>query len=196
LTTEYDDVTETISEFVSEYGLLVDAYSLGCTIRYMVTGVPPHKSVSDAISDQEWSWITKLLCGCASRNKSNKRTPHYRYLEALPGEVQRLVKKLTETSEKNRTSVRSARRYPWIADALPEDTTTTTINSEEHANDITYLNLALKHHDKEENDNVTMITEEEESRPEASSQQESSPKQDEEEKVEEQNEPALEPVAA
>jgi serine/threonine protein kinase len=181
LTTEDDDdddVTETISEFVSEYGLLVDAYSLGYTIRYMMTGVPPHKSVSEAISDQDsWIMITKLLlCGCcASGNNQpsdNKRTPHYRYLEELPGEVQRLVEKLTEKSEKNRTSVRSARRYPWIADVLPEDTTTTTTTiSEEYANDITYLNLALKHHDKEDNAKATTITEEEESHPKASSQQ-------------------------
>jgi hypothetical protein len=48
-----DDVMETISEFVSEYGLLVDAYWLGQTIGHMVSGVPPHKSVSEATSDQE-----------------------------------------------------------------------------------------------------------------------------------------------
>ena len=42
-------VTETISEYVADYGLLVDSYSMGHTIRYMMTGVMPSESVDGAI---------------------------------------------------------------------------------------------------------------------------------------------------
>jgi serine/threonine protein kinase len=122
-----NDVTHTISSFVSEYGLLVDAYSLGCTIRYMMTGVQPHQSVAQAIAEQ--SNIIEQLCGLLclggggskTKTKNAPRTPRFRFVDDLPGEVQRLISKMTEREESERTSCRSARRYHWINDVLPDD---------------------------------------------------------------------------
>jgi serine/threonine protein kinase len=104
---------------------LVDAYSMGCTIRYMMTGVQPQQSVAQAIADQ--SNMVEVLCGlfCGKNKKKGNnaaaRTPRFRYVDDLPGEVQRLISKMTEREESKRTSVRSARRYHWINDVLPED---------------------------------------------------------------------------
>jgi len=111
----------TISEFVAEYGLLVDAYSLGCTIRYMMTGVPPHERVEDYIAAQN-SVCLKIAraLGCGKPDP-NKRQPHYRLETSLPADVQRMIKKLTERLEQNRTSVREARRYPWVSTLMTRD---------------------------------------------------------------------------
>jgi serine/threonine protein kinase len=110
-------VTDTIGHTVSEYGLLVDAYSLGCTLRFMMTGCLPRVRVKDAISEQN-NLIYKLIGTCVNRKK--KRQIRYRLEEDLPAEAQRLISKMTEKAEKKRTSVRAARRYPWVADVLNE----------------------------------------------------------------------------
>jgi serine/threonine protein kinase len=123
-----DDITNTISSFVSDYGLLVDAYSLGCTIRYMMTGCPPHQNVADAIAKQNsfWTRVLEHCCGggaqpsssSSSSSSGNPRKPRFRLVEDLPGEVQRLIRKLTEPKESQRASVRSLKRYPWIQELL------------------------------------------------------------------------------
>eukprot|EP00980_Cylindrotheca_fusiformis_P018439 scaffold6081_cov101-Cylindrotheca_fusiformis.AAC.2 len=123
-------ITDTIAHTVSEYGLLVDAYSLGCTLRYMMTGCLPHVRVKDAIARQN-NAIRKFLVNVLlsstrsiSKNnnnklKQNKREIHYRLEEDLPLDAQRLIHKMTEAKESKRVSVRTARQYPWIADLLP-----------------------------------------------------------------------------
>jgi serine/threonine protein kinase len=134
-------ITDTISDYVAEYGLLVDAYSLGFTIRYMMTGVPPSRRVEDVLAEQTslphrlGRWTTKKLFN-KKQASSTKRKKCYRLEEDLPGECQRLIRKLTEKSEKQRTSVRSARRYPWINDVLPE-----AFTNQNQPDEIKYLDL-------------------------------------------------------
>ncbi|OEU17491.1 kinase-like protein [Fragilariopsis cylindrus CCMP1102] len=109
-------VTETISEYVADYGLLVDSYSMGHTIRYCMTGVMPGESVEAAISTQN-SFCFKL-CG-GNKKDQGKRSVHYRLTSELSEELQDLIKNLTEVSEKKRVSIRKARRSsPWINDVL------------------------------------------------------------------------------
>lgn len=113
--------TETISNYVADYGLLVDSYSMGHSIRYMMTGVQPGISVEDAIRQQNGGCIGELFSLClANKNKSNqKRTVRYRSMDDLPSETCRLVGALTQILEKNRMSIRKARwSFPWIADVL------------------------------------------------------------------------------
>jgi len=148
---EEDDAaktTETISNFVADYGLLVDSYSMGHTIRYMMTGVQPGISVEDAIREQGGGFLGKLFSLCASskqdKGKEAKRSVRYRRMENLPGGAYRLVGILTEVSETKRISIRKARwTVPWIADVLGDDdahesppsaaaaTTSTTTSREE-----------------------------------------------------------------
>jgi serine/threonine protein kinase len=135
------ELTETVSEYVSDYGLMVDSYSMGCTIRYSMTGVPPYMSVEEAI--QEQNSICNILCHGRNK-KSARRSVRYRRISELPGEVQRLIQHLTDRSESNRTSIRKARRsYPWISDVLAS----TDNDSEEQQHmlgEISYLTLVLK----------------------------------------------------
>jgi serine/threonine protein kinase len=110
-------VTETISEYVADYGLLVDSYSMGHTIRYCMTGVMPGESVEAAISTQN-SFCFKL-CG-GNKKDQGKRSVHYRLTSQLSEELQDLIKNLTEVSEKKRVSIRkeARRSSPWINDVL------------------------------------------------------------------------------
>jgi hypothetical protein len=122
--------TETISNYVADYGLLVDSYSMGHTIRYMMTGVQPGISVEDAIQQQSGGFIGKLFSLCFGKGNTKsadgkqKRLVRYRSMEDLPGDIYRLVGALTQISEKNRISIRKARwNVPWIADVLDSENT-------------------------------------------------------------------------
>ena len=134
-------ITETIGEAISQYGLLVDAFSLGYTLRYMMTGVPPNRSVEMAIAEQNSvvnrskGWVKKRLAGKASKQQPKKRKVRYRRTTELPDEAQYLIEDLTEVEETSRLSVRGARRRPWIKDVLPDTGSAT--------NQVKYLNCAL-----------------------------------------------------
>jgi serine/threonine protein kinase len=109
-----DDITETLSTCVSEYGLMVDAYSVGKTFRYMMTGVPPHRGVEAAIAEQK-SPINRLSRWAKKRlsdgKPPKKRKVQYRLESELPMEVQQLITDLTMRNEDERTSAWRARRY-------------------------------------------------------------------------------------
>lgn len=114
--------TRTISNFVADYGLLVDSYSMGHTIRYMMTGVEPGSSVEDAIKKQQRSKkagkVLKMV-GLKKKSKNESRKPRYRSLKDAPGHVYLLVQELTQLQPQTRLSIRKARRtYPWISNVL------------------------------------------------------------------------------
>lgn len=139
------DITQTVSEYVAEYGLMVDAYSLGHTIRYCMTGVPPYMTVEEAIQDE--NSLCSMLCGNGRGGKNKKtglRSPHYRRVSESPAEVQRLITKLCEPNEKSRTSVRKVRRtYPWIYQTFSEQENDSSPWFSESSAKVEYLMCAL-----------------------------------------------------
>lgn len=118
--------TETISNYVADYGLLVDAYSMGHTIRYMMTGVQPGISVEDAIFQQTGGPIGQLFslcCGKKNGGENQKRSVRYRHMDELSRDILRLVGALTQIAEQKRLSIRKARSsVPWISDVLEPHT--------------------------------------------------------------------------
>jgi serine/threonine protein kinase len=136
------DVTETLSDHVSFYGLLVDAYSIGNTIKYMMTGIPPDEDVNQVIFAQNHP-IAKfgrfLGKKMGKKNATDKkvRKVTYRSIANIPPEVFRLIKGCTEFDTQKRTSVRMARLYPWIDDVL--------VGREvPSSNEVKYLDFVLK----------------------------------------------------
>lgn len=114
--------TWTISNFVADYGLLVDSYSMGLTIRYMMTGVEPGTSVEDVIKKQQRSKkagkVLKMV-GLKKKSKNGSRKPRYRLLEDIPGQLYLMVEELTKLVPQDRLSIRKARRtYTWISNVL------------------------------------------------------------------------------
>ncbi len=122
--------TKTISAFVADYGLLVDSYSMGHTIKYMMTGVQPGVSIRDTIKKQQRAAMAKRVLSKLGFGKKKKksqdakkakgrRKPFYRSVEDLPGQAVLLIEDLTELSPRNRLSIRKARRtVSWICDTL------------------------------------------------------------------------------
>eukprot|EP00536_Pseudo-nitzschia_multiseries_P016742 jgi/Psemu1/263847/estExt_Genewise1Plus.C_12170009 len=114
-------ITETISNYVADYGLLVDSYSLGQSIKNMMTGVQPGLSIEQAFRDQERRRkIRKIFSMCVRPNQ--KRSVRVRQLNDLPGQLYALIMSLTEVSESQRMSIRTARRLPYINEVLPRPT--------------------------------------------------------------------------
>lgn len=101
---------EALSECVSNYGLVADSFSVGVTIRYMLTGVPPTMTIDEYVSSQ--NNILALICSCIfSGKKSNKPKKKIRYSNELPKELSTLVLGLTHWDSIKRTTVRAAKIY-------------------------------------------------------------------------------------
>ena len=114
------DITDTLSTHVSYYGLMADAFSVGCTIKYMLTGVLPTENVNDVIALQNTplAVLCRFLCGAASSKR--ERPVQYRKISAIPKEVLRLIQGLTNPDPRQRTTVRHALAYPWINEVLED----------------------------------------------------------------------------
>ena len=115
-----------LTEYVSDYGMTVDAFSTGSTVRFMCTGVPPYKDI-DVFVQEEIGGLNGIImkikkkCGCISDQQREKK---YRLNKDLPEEAVRLVLGLTHWNEKKRTTIRSAREYEWIASSYSMKTAT------------------------------------------------------------------------
>jgi serine/threonine protein kinase len=109
---------------------MVDAYSLGFTLRYMLTGCLPRVRVKDAIKEKN-SLVYVLFSSCTNRKK--KRKVMFRPEEELPVEAQRLILRMTNRSEKKRESVRTARKDSWVSEVLP--------GNDPNYSDISYLKM-------------------------------------------------------
>ncbi len=101
---------EALTDCVSNYGLVADSFSVGVTMRYMLTGVPPTMTVDEYVSSQ--NNILAQICSCLfSRQKDNKPKKRVRYNKELPKELTSLVTGLTHWNSTERTTVRAAKVY-------------------------------------------------------------------------------------
>ena len=113
----------TLASSVSDYGMIADAFSVGATARFVLTGVPPHESVDAFIANHKnpinkaTRWIGRKLGKAKSKPKKT-----YRSGSNLPPEALRLVKGLMQPNASMRTSVRDAMRYPYIYRVLGGNT--------------------------------------------------------------------------
>ena len=114
---EQPTAQEPLSDYVSDYGMIVDAFSTGATIRYMVTGVPPHTSVDEFLQEKNSAInvLGRKIKKAVNKKYANKMVKRYRSNQDLPPQVVRLILGLTHWNEKKRTTIRSARDYEWIA---------------------------------------------------------------------------------
>jgi len=136
-----------LSECVSDYGMIVDAFSTGATIRYMCTGVPPQESIEDFLRQKNSvfrSFGKKLKKAGKKMDDSNKRKKRYQSNNDLPPEAVRVILGLTHWDSKKRTTIRSARDYEWISCSYSMKSTEHT-ESECHGGKLDFLKCAMKH---------------------------------------------------
>lgn len=112
-------VKSTLSPFVSDYGMVVDAFSVGATARFVLTGVPPDESVEELIAshnnpvNKAARWISRKL-----KKKDDKPRKRYRSSTDIPIEVVRLIKCMTQPNASIRMTVRDARLHPYIDEVI------------------------------------------------------------------------------
>ena len=77
---------------VSSYGMVADAFSVGASIRHMVTGVPPSINVEDFIARKNHPFmkLARILTKRFRRN-DRKRVQKYRTCSGQPGDIKDLI---------------------------------------------------------------------------------------------------------
>ncbi|KAL7461533.1 hypothetical protein ACHAXS_001952 [Conticribra weissflogii] len=106
----------TLGECVSDYGMVADAFSVGATIRHMVTGVPPSIDVEEFIAakNHPLKKLARSFKKRVSASKAAKRGKVYRLEWELPEDVTHLIQILTHYDSRRRATVRFARKHAWI----------------------------------------------------------------------------------
>lgn len=155
------DVTRTLSPHVSLYGLNADAYSVGNTMLHMLTGARPDQNVNEllALGNSPVVVLCKLLCGSCSSSStddvaaaaSNNRVVQYRRVTEIEPEPLRLIRGLTHPDPNQRTTVRTARLYPYVDDVLADRP-----QSNQTFKTVDYLQCVLRRAKEEENGKATL----------------------------------------
>eukprot|EP00592_Proboscia_alata_P008369 CAMPEP_0194358200 /NCGR_PEP_ID=MMETSP0174-20130528/5490_1 /TAXON_ID=216777 /ORGANISM="Proboscia alata, Strain PI-D3" /LENGTH=465 /DNA_ID=CAMNT_0039128451 /DNA_START=66 /DNA_END=1463 /DNA_ORIENTATION=+ len=102
---------------VSNYGMHADAFAIGSTLRYLLTGVPPNQNISEYIEIRSSLMYGLFLCignFCGSNDNRKKRKLRFRESGRVPKEAAQLVKALTHWNINERCTVRAAQSFPWI----------------------------------------------------------------------------------
>jgi serine/threonine protein kinase len=123
-TQDKNSVNATLGSFVSDYGMVADAFSVGATARYTLTGVPPHESVTEFVSNYNSLHAKALrwVIGKVRKQSDDRPKKIYRYSDDIPSEALRLIKGMTHPNANARMTVRDARCYPYISDVCGEKT--------------------------------------------------------------------------
>ena len=136
---------------VSSYGMVADAFSVGATIRHMVTGVPPNVDVEDFLArrDRPMMKLSRYLgrrCALllpSNGRKGGRRTRRYRSSADLPHDVRNLIHGLTHYDPRRRATVRSATRHPWFESSSSSSAGADDASPElGHGGPISYLKCA------------------------------------------------------
>jgi hypothetical protein len=136
---------QSLANAISDYGMTADAYSVGTTLRFMLTGVPPDVAVNDFLSNKNsaMSKFGRSLKKSLGKDK-DKRKKRYKPTSALPREAAKVVLGLTHWNEVTRTTVRSARNYEWIKSSHTTKDEISHPSSNDHHGKIDFLKCALE----------------------------------------------------
>ena len=115
------DGEEAGTAMVSDYGLIADAFSIGATVRVLLTGVPADASEMDYISSQDNFLINvaRLIFSCGKGDGKRKR--RFKFLNEVPKPARGLVTKLMRANYAERISVPLAREEDWIMGGMNDD---------------------------------------------------------------------------
>ena len=128
-TADHEKTNAALTECVADYGMIVDAYSVGWTLRVVLTGVPPNSTISKYMrkydgqepSEEEFD---EIVCCCPSlfgpptleesTRKSSKPNFRVRDTDEMPREATFFISALTKKDPEQRMSIRQAQLHTWI----------------------------------------------------------------------------------
>ena len=119
-----------MTECVADYGMIVDAYSVGWTLRVALTGVLPQFTISEYMDEREGvileqpgdeDEISRPPEGCCCFATAELPPVRIRDPSILPAAATLLITRLTEKKPEDRMTVREAQLDPWIAGEAADD---------------------------------------------------------------------------
>jgi serine/threonine protein kinase len=118
---DHEKSNAALTECVADYGMIVDAFSVGWTLRVILTGVPPNSTISQYMRKHKNKEISEepaeVGCCCfSSRSKpSIEKVPfRVRDIDEIPNEATLFISALTKANPEDRMSIREAQGHPWI----------------------------------------------------------------------------------
>jgi len=115
-----DKPNAALTECVADYGMIVDAYSVGWTLRVLLTGVPPNSTISQYMRKHEGNDVQEepkeVGCCCFGSKPENNKEPPFRVRDTdqMPNEATLFISALTKINPDDRLTVREAQNYSWI----------------------------------------------------------------------------------
>ena len=91
--------------------MVCDAFSVGTTIRHMISGVPPDKDVEEFIAHKKRP--LKRLLKCLKKDEK-KRAKVYRFGSDIPNNAEDLIQVLTHYNPRSRATVRSVTNHSFL----------------------------------------------------------------------------------
>jgi serine/threonine protein kinase len=113
---DMDRTKEALTECVADYGMIVDAYSVGWTLRVVLTGIPPNVSISQYMHKVSFvqEQIGESGCLCFKSTTPPPQPVKVRDIADLPKDATLLIAMMTKTNPDERITVREAQIHPYI----------------------------------------------------------------------------------
>jgi len=113
---DIDRSKEALTECVADYGMIVDAYSVGWTLRVVLTGIPPNVTISQYMSKitAAQEVVGDSGCMCCKAAPPKPRQVKVRDISELPKDATLLISYLTKTKPEERMTVREAQNHAYI----------------------------------------------------------------------------------
>ena len=126
-TADHEKTNAALTECVADYGMIVDAYSVGWTLRVVLTGVPPNSTISKYMRKYDGTqastdFVDEVSCCCSCFGPyeetvpQRKKKPNFRVRDTdeMPREATLFISSLTKKDPEERMSIRQAQLHPWI----------------------------------------------------------------------------------
>jgi serine/threonine protein kinase len=121
---DFKKANAAMTECVADYGMIVDAYSVGWTLRVALTGVLPQFTISEYMEEREGveleqpgddDEIYKHPEGCCCFVTEELPIVRIRDPSMLPAAATLLITRLTEKNPEDRMTVREAQNDPYVS---------------------------------------------------------------------------------
>ena len=105
---------EALTNCVSDYGFISDSYSVGSTIKVLLTGVPADVTDVMGFMSANSNPLLYILSAIFTCSKKNKRRKRYKFLDETPKKARELIEKLMRTKADERLALPLAKNEQWI----------------------------------------------------------------------------------
>lgn len=120
---DHEKANAALTECVADYGMIVDAYSVGWTLRVILTGVPPNSTISQYMRKYNGKEVSEEIeeVGCCCFGGGAVEVPkdvkppfRVRDTDEMPKGATLFISALTKPNPEERLSIREAQNHPWV----------------------------------------------------------------------------------